>query len=71
MQILCFINAAKNKPQNPLTFRTNEDPGTKCYEMQKAKKGTRNTKKVTRNTLLFTFRFLHFVIVFPCFAIRI
>ncbi len=39
MQILCFINAANNKPRNPLTFCADADPGTKCCDMQKAKKG--------------------------------
>ncbi len=61
----------KNKPQNPLTFRANVDPGGKCCEMQKAKKGAQNSKKGTRNTLLYTFCFLHFTIIFAYFAISI
>ncbi len=48
----------KNKPQNPLTFRTNADPGRKCCKMRNAKKGVQNVKKVTRNTPLY---FLFFV----------
>ncbi len=44
----------KSKLQNPLTFRTNADPGTKCCEMRKAKKGAQNVKKVTQNTPLYT-----------------
>ncbi len=47
MRIFYFINAAKKKLQNPLTFRANADPDAKCFEMQKAKKGVRNAKKVT------------------------
>ncbi len=35
----------KNKPQNPLTFRTNADPGAKCGEMWKAKKGDSKREK--------------------------
>ncbi len=57
----------KNKPRNPLTFRTNANPGMKCCKMRKAKeKGQRKTW----NTPLYIFRFSHFVIVFACFAIR-
>ncbi len=41
----------KNKPQNPLTFCVNADPGVKCCKMWKA-------KKVTRNTPLYSFYFV-------------
>ncbi len=55
--ILCFINAAKNKLQNHLTFCVNAKPGVKCCEMWKAKKGCEIWKKVTQNTPLHTFIF--------------
>ncbi len=59
----------KNKPRNPLTFRANANPGAKCCEMRKAKKGTQNTKKNIQNTSLYTFCSSHFAIVFAHFAI--
>ncbi len=58
MQISCFNDAKKNKPQNPLTFRTNANPGTKCCEMRKAKNRREMRKKwheIPRYTL-FVFR---------------
>ncbi len=61
----------KNKPRNPLSFRTNADSGAKCCEMQKVKKGAQNGKKVTRNTLLYIFHFSHFAIIFAYFAISV
>ncbi len=45
----------KNKPQNPLTFCVNADPGAKCCEMPKAKKGTQNAKYPAIHFLFFVF----------------
>ncbi len=50
----------KNKPQNSFTFRTNADPGARCYKMQKAKKGVWNAKKVTRKYPTIHFSFFTF-----------
>ncbi len=61
----------KNKPQNHLSFRANANPGVKCCEMQKAKKGAQNVKKVAQNTPLYTFRFLLFPSIFAYFAISV
>ncbi len=43
MRISYFINATKNKPRKPLTFRINADPGAKYYE--KRKKGCKMQKR--------------------------
>ncbi len=45
----------KNKPQNPLTFRANTDPGVKCCEMRKAKKGVHNAKYPAIHFFFFAF----------------
>ncbi len=49
----------KNKPPNPLnplTFCVNADPGAKCCEMRKVKKGARNAKYPAIHFLFFAFR---------------
>ncbi len=52
MRISCFINAAKNKPQNPLTFRANADPDVKCEECKKGRE-----KSDAKYPAIYTFRF--------------
>ncbi len=54
-----------------LSFRANAEPGAKCCEMQKVKKGARNARKVTRNTPLCIFCFSRFVPIFACFTISV
>ncbi len=62
MRISCFINAAKNKPQNPLSFCANAKPTAKCE-----KRGVK-CEKVVQNTLLYTFHFSHFASIFAYFT---
>ncbi len=50
----------KNKPQNPLTFRANADPGTKCCEMRKVKKGGAKCEEGDAKYLAIQFSFLAF-----------
>ncbi len=48
MWISCFINAAKSKPQNPLTFRANADPGLKCKKRKKGLEAWKKWRKIPR-----------------------
>ncbi len=66
----------KNKLWNPLTFRANADPGTKCCKMWKAKKGGAKCEKSDAKYLAIHFSFFaivfaYFAIVFAYFAIRV
>ncbi len=49
------------RARNLLTFCMNANPGTKCCEMQKAKKGARDPKKRRKipHYMLFAFHILH------------
>ncbi len=61
----------KNKPQNPLTFCANTNPGTKCCEMRKAKKRMQNVKKSDTKYATVHFSFFAFGIIFVYFAISV
>ncbi len=57
VEFCVLLMPQKNKPRNSSSFRAHADSGTKCCEMQKAKKGAQNTPLYT--TFCFSFPFSH------------
>ncbi len=50
-RISCFINVAKNKPRNSLTFCANDEPDAKCVKRKKGRKMRKKWRKILRYTL--------------------